>query len=266
MSTGKYVIFLDSDDALLPTSLAKRVQIMEQNPSLDFAVFPSWVFHVAPGDSKILWNGFSDGNDLDRFLRQDPPWQTTGPIWRKGSLTRAGLLWDERAKSWQDWEFHIRALATELSYVKIPEPDCFYRSAWKGGMTYSSFAPSKVFNRARLLSRLAAYFEAHGATSSTYRGVLAAQFFRHAFCSGMRRHRAFVIWSMAYRAKLVSPFEFYTALFSRTLVWLTARSTRALERFLLPDLPSIQTGTHLEATEPLLKTRDADSLNHSLHS
>jgi glycosyltransferase involved in cell wall biosynthesis len=266
MSAGEYVIFLDSDDALSPVCLEKRLQIMRQHPALDFAAFPSWLFHEEPGDSRLLWNGFDDRNDMDRFLRQDAPWQTTGPIWRKASLTRAGLFWDERAKSWQDWEFHIRALVAGLSYVKIPEPDCFYRSSWKGGMTGSSFAPSKVFNRARLLARLAEYFRAHGAAASAYRGLLAAHVFRHAFCSGMRRHRAFVIWSMAYRAKLVSLLEFYAVLFSRMLVWLTARATRALERFLLPELSSIQTGTHLATTEPLLKKGNAKSLGHSLRA
>jgi len=258
LSTGEYVIFLDADDALFPGCLARRVHTMEQNPAVDFAAFASWMFHNEPGDSKKLWNGFNEDDDLHRFLRIDAPWPTHGPIWRKASLARAGLLWDERARSWQDWEFHIRALVVGLRYIKMPEPDCFFRAARPGSVSHASFSASKVVNRARVLARLAAFFEMRGAATVTNRRLLAAQFFRHAFGSGLRRQKAFGVWRMAYRANLVSRFEFYTVLFSRALVWLTARTSRALERFVLPELPSLHAGTHLTATAPWLRKSAGD--------
>ena len=37
---GKYIIFFDNDDYVLPHCLETRVNAMESNPSLDFMVFP----------------------------------------------------------------------------------------------------------------------------------------------------------------------------------------------------------------------------------
>jgi hypothetical protein len=111
-------VFLDSDDALAPTCLQRRVEVMESNPNVDFAVFPTWVFHAIPGDSRLFWNQFTSENDLDRFLRFDSPWHTSGPIWKKMSLRQKGP-WDDRALCPQDWEFHIRAIAAGLSYIKL---------------------------------------------------------------------------------------------------------------------------------------------------
>jgi glycosyltransferase involved in cell wall biosynthesis len=255
LATGEYIVFLDSDDALSPECLANRVELMDQNRELDFMVFPSRVFSQQPGDSELFWNGFDDRDDLERFLRQDMPWQTTGPIWRRESLARAKLAWDERAESWQDWEFHIRALALGLRYKKVPKPDCYYRCDWKRGMTNSSFAPSKVFNRARMLCRLAAFFEAQGAATTANRRLLAAHLFRHAFCSGMRKGRAGLIWRMGYKSGLVNAMSFYSVVLSRTLIWLTARITRSLERRAVPESGAVHVGTHLKATEPWLKAR-----------
>ena len=75
LAKGKYVIFLDSDDFLAPFCLEQRVEVMEKNPSVDFGVFPTLVFHETPGDSQILWNiNETQDSDIERFLKQDMPW------------------------------------------------------------------------------------------------------------------------------------------------------------------------------------------------
>jgi len=126
-SQGKYIIFLDSDDILAPFCLEQRVESMEKNPSLDFAVFPTLLFRRTPGDSRLLWNILeTDEPDEERFFKQDMPWQTTGPIWRKNAITRLGK-WNEILSSFQDWEYHLRACIIGLRYMKFDEPDCFYR-------------------------------------------------------------------------------------------------------------------------------------------
>ena len=51
-SRGEYVVFLDSDDALAPTCLERRVEVMKSNPKVDFAVFPTSVFRAIPGDTR----------------------------------------------------------------------------------------------------------------------------------------------------------------------------------------------------------------------
>jgi len=79
-SRGKYVVFLDGDDALATTCLQRRVEVMKSNPAVDFAVFSTSVFRTLPGDTRLLWNQLTSENYLARFLRFDIPWHTSGPI------------------------------------------------------------------------------------------------------------------------------------------------------------------------------------------
>src|SRR5438552_3988363 len=112
-SSGSLLVFLDSDDLLAPGCLSRRAQIMSAHPELDFAVFPCQVFQDQPDDLQLLFNADTGEDDLDRFLKVDVPWQTSGPIWRREALEKIGP-WDEQAINAQDWEFHIRALAAGL--------------------------------------------------------------------------------------------------------------------------------------------------------
>lgn len=123
---GEYLIFLDSDDLLAPACLQHRVAFMQQHPSLGFAVFQTQLFAHELGDTPRLWNSLGGKDDLDRFLKRDSPWQTTGPIWRRTALDQVGPF-DETLLSYQDWEFHIRALCKGIAYQKVDKVDCFYR-------------------------------------------------------------------------------------------------------------------------------------------
>lgn len=127
-STGKYLIFLDSDDLLMPHCLQQRVDVMISNPDLEFAVFPMLLFYNSPGDSNLLWNVETTEDDLSRFLRLDAVWQTSGPIWRKDALKKLPLF-DESLSCWQDVGFHIHILLRTNKYKKFYslKPDCYYR-------------------------------------------------------------------------------------------------------------------------------------------
>lgn len=126
VSSGSLIVFLDSDDYLKPFCLEKRVLTMEKNPDLDFAVFRCQLFQNKPGDLDLLLNVDTEENDLDRFLKIDSLWQTSGPIWRREALNRLGP-WDENLASLQDWEFHIRALIRRFNYAKVNHVDYFWR-------------------------------------------------------------------------------------------------------------------------------------------
>src|SRR5688572_8964314 len=57
---GELVIFLDSDDAIAPTCLARRLELMRSRPELDFAVFQCGCFMNEPGDLPFTWNTFEN--------------------------------------------------------------------------------------------------------------------------------------------------------------------------------------------------------------
>lgn len=143
LAQGKYIIYVDSDDCLAPSALEKRFKKMEQFPELDFGIFPCILFQNQPGDMRLLWNADNNINDIDRFLAFDIPWQTMSPIWRRDALSKVGE-WDERLLSWQDFEFHLRALIKNLKYKRFPEPDCFWRIQHPNSIGKKSIEPKHL--------------------------------------------------------------------------------------------------------------------------
>jgi glycosyltransferase involved in cell wall biosynthesis len=231
---GEYVVFLDSDDLLAPACLERRVQVMEQNPKIDFAVFLARMFHTLPGDGKYLWNHFTTEDDLDRFLRLDAPWPTCGPLWRKTSLARIGS-WEERALSAQDWEFHIRAIAAGLNYLKIPEVDSYCRSVRPGSIGSSWAKRRHVCNRVRLFKHIIAVLRSKGLLTKRRRRILAGEYYGHAFGFALGRRLALGIWISGLRARIVGNFEFIIILPGEFAAGMVRRMNRIVLNRLFPE-------------------------------
>jgi glycosyltransferase involved in cell wall biosynthesis len=121
-ANAEFIVFLDSDDRLEADCLERRVKIIERNLDIDFVVFGGGVFVKQIGEHAREPTADLLGDDLLRFLTFDLPWIITGPIWRKTSLLRLGLL-DETLLSWQDVELHVRALTAGLRYLRFPYID-----------------------------------------------------------------------------------------------------------------------------------------------
>lgn len=152
-SRGEFVVFLDSDDLLAPQCLEDRKRVLLDEPSLDFAVFGTTVFFERPGDSGLLFNVLENGiSDLDRLCRIDPPWQTMGPMWRRSALETVGP-WDELAPSWQDWEFHVRALAARLRYRKVPVADSHFRYLRPDSISSAPRSREVLMSRIEVIAR-----------------------------------------------------------------------------------------------------------------
>lgn len=183
LATGDYVIFLDSDDVLAPWNLQQRVEYMESNPDIDFAVFPILLFYKRPCDSNVLWNVNTEKSDLLRFIGGDAPWQTSSPIWRKTAVAAVGH-WDVSATSWQDWEYFIRALVKKLSYHKVSAlPDVFYRNGGHKKISSSwSMQKDVEYKLAlhRLWIKIYNFLQKEGETSKEYKRLLAGHYFRMA--------------------------------------------------------------------------------------
>ena len=112
---GDYLIFLDSDDLLAPFALEQRVRVALTFPSCDYLIFQSQLFCRHVGDAGTMWNSLTDADQMSRFLRCDSVWHTSGPLWRRDAV-RALHGFDEHLACWQDLDFHIRALATNMTY------------------------------------------------------------------------------------------------------------------------------------------------------
>jgi glycosyltransferase involved in cell wall biosynthesis len=127
-ASGKYIVYLDSDDLLTQNCLQNRLNEFDKNQDFDFLVFPTLLFNKEVYDLNILWNIDKNENDLERFLRVDALWQTTGPIYKKESLIKLNGF-DENLEFWQDFDLHIRLLINDFTYKKFLfyQPDNFHR-------------------------------------------------------------------------------------------------------------------------------------------
>jgi hypothetical protein len=153
---------------------------MTANPILDFATFQTGLFESRPGDLGRQLNPDLIGDDLLRFLFFETPWIITAPIWRKSSLIRLGLFFDESLPSWQDVDLHIRAIAANLSYVRFPEIDHHVR--WRFDPLKTSTAQRRSPEHLGEAPRIFAKFEQivrsrPGMTWSRQRALCSLYFF-----------------------------------------------------------------------------------------
>ena len=155
---GELIQFLDSDDLLHPHKIQIQRDVLLQAPDLDMVFGLDEYFQNRPGDMKVLWNVPDVPSYLDRFLWDDPVWNTGSPLWRRTALERIGP-WNERLCCWQDWEFHIRALCRGVRYAHVPGVLQYVRDH---GQTRST-------NLAPLMGRELSKFEAALAVSSELR-------------------------------------------------------------------------------------------------
>jgi glycosyltransferase involved in cell wall biosynthesis len=139
-SKSEYLLFLDSDDIITEYCLQSRVELLNKTIELDFIVFPQHTLYKKLGDSNIRFSKyFNENNDYVRsFLRDDPPWCVTGPIWRKSSFLNIGGF-DVHFRVMEDPEFHLRAILSGLKFeVLNGEADFFYRLPIEVSSTFYS--------------------------------------------------------------------------------------------------------------------------------
>jgi len=125
---GNYVIYLDSDDLFIKSTLENRIKAFLKYPNNDFLVFPMGTFKKHIGDNKSTWIAKKD-NHLKCFLLHKLQWTVTSPIWKKTFLLQLNGF-DELFPRLQDVEFHTRALMVkDVSYKVFTdiEPDSYYR-------------------------------------------------------------------------------------------------------------------------------------------
>lgn len=116
---GKYILFLDSDDLLLKTCLENRVSYLEENNTLDFAIFQGQVLKEdgTTNRPKSYVDGLGNKNHLSSFLQYNLPWCTISPLWKKEVLQK--VKWDENLLRLQDVDFHIRVLQHQLFSYEV---------------------------------------------------------------------------------------------------------------------------------------------------
>ena len=130
---GKYLLFLDSDDILLPNCLRRRIEVINKHTDCPFAVFPTATFTYSHNEALLNYLNKTKDNYLYEFISSSTPWQTSAPIWKRDFFYEAGGF-DERYQRLQDVEFTIKALlqAENQYYIYTGEEyDYLYRVSYR---------------------------------------------------------------------------------------------------------------------------------------
>ena len=147
-SRGRYIIHFDADDLVESFCLEQRVRFMEQNPSLDYAVFKGASFcsdelsniHVI----NHRWGRKRNSDDVVSFLCNDYPFSVWNCIYKSSVFKE--IIWDENVKIYTDFSYILPILLKKYKYSYSTESrdDYLYRVNQKNAMT-SSFISKEKF-------------------------------------------------------------------------------------------------------------------------
>lgn len=110
---AEYLVFLDSDDVLLPTKVARQVEFLDSHPEFDF-VFGNCLYmdehgHTIPGASAYTRTCWTGDASLPELLRGNfiP---VVAPLVRRSALDRVGIF-DPNIRP-EDYDLWLRIAAT----------------------------------------------------------------------------------------------------------------------------------------------------------
>lgn len=132
MSTGEYLIFLDSDDLLSLDALEKMSELIEKSqPKLLVNRTRSFVIETNDRDFKPFEIA-SVKSAYNAFNNYKILWSTVSVLWNKDFFNELGCF-DLKLNRFQDYELHLRALGTmkegEAVFFPTKSPLCFYRQS-----------------------------------------------------------------------------------------------------------------------------------------
>lgn len=120
-SQGKYVVFIDSDDLLLPHAIEQRVKAIEEGDNYDFAIGGCKAFVQGESIDEALRKGrytygLFNGNPLSLLLKSRYPFIVCTNIYKRESLLANNIKWEEEIKVFQDFTFNFKVLNKGLTY------------------------------------------------------------------------------------------------------------------------------------------------------
>lgn len=128
-SNGEYVIWFDADDLIAPYCLEQRLRYMQEHLDLDFAVFPALGFYENLGNWSGQYFGYkSERKAINNLINKNLPFAVWTNIYKKDSLIKNKILWDEKLISLQDSDFNLTCLYKNLQFKEFSDcADYFWR-------------------------------------------------------------------------------------------------------------------------------------------
>ena len=112
---GKYIAFLDSDDAWLPNKLERQVALLESQPDLSFVA-------CLATTERRTHEGYDDhASQFVKFIVQPFTQNMTRYVVRRDCFQQHGLF-DTSIHGPEDWELWLRLLKNGCHFGYVPEP------------------------------------------------------------------------------------------------------------------------------------------------
>jgi glycosyltransferase involved in cell wall biosynthesis len=127
-SIGEYVVFLDSDDFLLPNALADLSGVLDSNPECDVGYSDGYVVD----DNGARWATLSDYSarpfvdSLETFVANNPL-GVGSAIFRRAALEGIDGPFDSQMVGYEDWDMMVRLKASGCNFCFIPSFSYCYR-------------------------------------------------------------------------------------------------------------------------------------------
>jgi glycosyltransferase involved in cell wall biosynthesis len=163
---GKYIVFLDSDDAWYPNKIEKELSLMEDQPDNVGVVYSGFWRHI---NGKKSYVPFSWVKSLEGNIHEQLLWRNfinTQSLIRKNCFGTVGVF-DENAPKFQDWDLFIR-ISQHFNFAYTHEPlfDVFHSE-----QSISSDPEARITGLEYILRKHCAEFSLHP-------DILAEQYFQ----------------------------------------------------------------------------------------
>ena len=140
LAGGKYFLFLDSDDLILPDYIEKCVTVLENNPDCKLVYPLAEYFDAQEG----LWN-LPDYDGLESLLTGNR-FPSSVSMHRAEDFAALGGF-DENLTTHEDWDFWIRLLSNGGTVIRIPEVLFRYRKRRDGSSLINRLEQNPDLNR-----------------------------------------------------------------------------------------------------------------------
>lgn len=129
MSSGQYIVLLDSDDVLLPQALEKLSDVLDKQSEVDLVHGDGWVCNN-DGEITGRWSEYWQtpfDSPLENVVVCNSLPIVRAAMIRRGILERVSGPFDEKMIGYEDWDLVIRLVAVGCRVTNINEPVCKYR-------------------------------------------------------------------------------------------------------------------------------------------
>lgn len=152
-SKGKYINWFDSDDIMHPQKLEIDLETI-QSGDYDFTISQSKFFSEIEKPKKEFWNETLWSEDpINDFITKRIGWSTNAPLWKRDSLNKYNLRFNEDLITAEDYLYHIQALQNRFAAVTIDKVMVFQRMHNQRLIDFKVKSPFKLQVNVYLMSR-----------------------------------------------------------------------------------------------------------------